>query len=419
MKRITAFVLAALLTLSLLAACGEKEPETHKTTTGFEEFEITYFWGPQGSQVTNRTFWEIAAEAGFTSVPIENPTAAENKIALGYLKELGLTCSALADSRISRLLSRSYDDDKMDEVIKEVAADYAEYADVIKGWWLKDEPNSDAEFAKLKRVVAAFRRVDPERNTFINLLPYWGIPPYEWAVDGIEPHYVCYDHYTLLADGTMKSTHYQTAEAIRKVALDRGLDYMNICLLAKHMDYADLTRAQILWEVNVALTYGCKRVSYFTFMLPVERDKGWDNAVVDIHALKMPHFDDVKAINALIMPLGKELFKKDSTAVFQLETDPDTIEAYCTAYESYGNLGKVSGDDFLIGFFSDDSFMITNKRWQEGDAGKNTVVFEEITSGLQYFDVKSSSWKNYNAKNAEGKYVYNPEAGEGLLFRVK
>ena len=185
------------------------------------------------------------------------------------------------------------------------------------------------------------------------------------------------------------------------------------------MDYADLTRAQILWEVNVALAYGCKRVSYFTFMLPVESGGEWDNAVVDLHAVRMPHFDDVKAINELITPLGKELFKKDSTAVFQLETDPDTIEAYCTAYESYGKLGKVTGDDFLIGFFSDDSFMITNKRWQEGDAGKNTVVFEEITSGLQYFDVKSSSWKNYGEKNAEGKYVYNPEAGEGLLFRVK
>ena len=434
MKKAVALILAAFLTLSLLAACGGgPAPEPEKTTTGFDSFEITYFWGPQGdSFLTDKWYWEAAVECGFTSVPIECFSAATNKTVLGLFKECGLTCSALYDSRIVRLLSRNYSDEEIEKAVKEVVDDYAEYADIIKGWYLKDEPAANL-FAKLGKVVAAFKKVDPERPVLIDLFPNYAIPQvhlktadYQEYVDRFieetAPQYLCYDHYNFKRDGTSREGYFTNFEIIRKAALDAGIDYMMIDLLTDLAgNYADVTRAQLLWESNMALCYGAKRISHFTYFVSQAYTEtyGWTNACVDDRHEKFPHFEDAKAVHALVLPLGRELFNKRSEAVFHLTGDPASLEEGCAAYESYGKLGKVTGDEFVIGFFSDGSFMIMNKHWEEGAEGNNALIFDDVASGLEYFDVESASWKAYNNKNESGKYVYNAKAGEGLLFRVK
>ncbi len=418
MKKAISLILAALLSLSLFAACGggpEPEPETKKSTTGMNSFEITYFYGPQTGYATNRLYWELAKEAGFTSVPIDSTDAADNKIILGYLRELGLTCSAVSDSRLARILSRSYSDEEIEKIVGEVIADYADYNDVIKGWWLKDEPGKEGEYKKLNRLINVFRKLDPERPAYVNLLPYEP-ERFIWATDLLDPQFMSADYYPFYADGSTLDDWFTVVEAVRKTAISRGIDYMMILQLSKWGKMADLTYSQILWETNAALCYGMKRISYFTYMnIGNELTK----ACIDENGNKSPHFDMVKEINAYSYALGSKLFNKDSTAVFHLVSSADALEMECVAYESYGSLGKVTGDEFAIGFFSDGSFMIMNKRWKEGAEGNNALIFDDVASGLEYFDVESASWKAYNNKNESGKYVYNAEAGEALLFRVK
>ena len=430
MKRVVSLILAALLALSLFAACGEKEPEPTKTTTGFDSFEITYYWGPQGASVTNKVFWELAKEAGFTSVPIENATVEENLIALGYLKELGLTCSALFDSRISRMLSRSYSEEDIENLFNELKKDYADYLDIIKGWWFKDEPTA-ANFKYLGKTVGVMKRVDPDRTAFINIFgcgkngkmdtERWGADSYPEFVEQYltvtDPHYLCFGNYHFTKKGTAKPQFFTNFEMIRSAALEKNLDYMIHLQLIEHGNGCASSRAQLFWEVNMALCYGAKRYSFFTFVLP-DASGEWVNAIVDLNANKEPHFDMVKEVNEMALPLGRELFYKRSEAVFHLTSDPATLEMGCTAYESHGNLGKVTGDEFVIGFFDDGCFMVVNERWKEGDEGKNSIVFDEIAAGLEYFDTATASWKTYETKNGDGKYVFNTDAGEALLFRV-
>ncbi len=426
-KIISAIVLAAMLLTTLFASvsCGGG-----RKTNGFSQFEVSYYYGPHGFQAAQEETWKTVAECGFTSVPLEHGTTANNKVALAHMKKYGITCSALWDTRIQSAISigDTMTDEEMESLAKRVVDDYAEF-DNIKGWWFFDEPGSD-KFEVLGRLKAAFKKVDPKREVFIDLFPNYASLASLVAdsytdyvnkyIETVKPDYLCYDHYHFLKDKAPRNGFFSNFEIIRSAALNKNIDYMSIVLLTEHLSYQDLTRSQILWEVNMCLTYGAKRISYFTYSLTSDLlQQGWDNACVDSKGEKYPHYYDVQAVNKLITPLGKELFNKTSEAVFHLTSDASALEEETAAYTSYGKLGSVTGDEFVIGFFNDGSFMITNKKYEEGDAGKNALVFGDISSGLEYFDVESATWKAYTAKDASGNFIFEAMGGEGTLFRVK
>ena len=202
---------------------------------------------------------------------------------------------------------------------------------------------------------------------------------------------------------------------------------MLIILLTEHMSYADLTKYQIEWEVNMCLTYGMKRISYFTYWLGAELlAEGWSNACMDTTGKIYPHYYDVQEINEWLLPLGKQLFDKNSTAVFHTRSKGGgSLEAGCEAYKSYGNLGEIATDAaVVIGFFNDESFMITNRMYTDTENSRNTVEFLDIASGLEYFDTVTESWKDAEAdgvvtRNENGILCRTFEPGEGMLFRVK
>lgn len=400
-----------------------------EATTGMKEFGITYYWGPHGAQAIDESFWQAIAECGFTTVPLENNSTENNKIALGYMKKYGLRCSSVWDTRIWQIVEAATlpSDEQVDAAVREVVADYAEF-DIIDGWWLSDEP-STAKFPVLGKLVAAFRKYAPDTECMINLFPNYAKASTQLAAasyesylerfcEEVNPGFLSYDHYHFLSGDSTRRGFYQNFEQVRNAAQKNNIDYMSIILLTKHNSYADLTRGQILLEVNTALAYGCKRISYFTFILDPDllADK-WDNACMSWTGEKYPHYYEVQKINAGILPLGRELYGKKSTAVFHIvHGNPETD---CTAYKGYGDLGEVEGISFVAGFFDDGSFMITNRKYAEGDYGLNSLTFIDVTSGLEFFDVADSSWKLFEKRDAEGRYVWNCGAGEGMLFRVK
>ena len=402
-------------------------------TKGMEKFEITYYWGPQGQDLCNEEYIKKIAECGFTSIPIESWDPAINKTALGYLRKYGLTCSALSDYRIQNALAIS-DQTAIDAYVREVVIDYKDYLDVVKGWLLRDEPSA-SDFPALARVVDAFHRIDPDRTTMINLFPTYasdkqlGTNGYQEHLDKfisiVDPDYLSYDHYHFQKN-TARRGFFENMEVFRDTAIANATDYMLIILLTEHMNYADLSKYQIEWEVNMCLTYGMKRISYFTYWLSQDLlDQGWNDACMDCTGKIYPHYYDVQEINEWLLPLGNELFNKNSTAVFHYKNRGGaSLEAGCEAYTSYGNLGEISADaGLVIGFFNDESFMITNKMYNDTDAARNTVEFLDVAAGLEYFDSATSEWKDAESKgivtrNENGVLTYTFEPGEGMLFRV-
>lgn len=412
-----------------------KEKEVARST-GMEKFEITYFWGPHGNDILNEEYIKKIAECGFTSIPMENNTVENNKAALTLLKKYGLTCSALWDWRINDLVhsSASFTQERVDEVISEVIADYGGY-DNLRGYLITDEP-SEKLFPRLGMITSAIHRLDPGRSVMINLYPITvssktlGSPSYEKHIDAlctqVDPDYISYDQYVFWANGKYNMQVFNNLETVRAAGLKHGKDCMQIVLLTKHStpknNYGDLTPTQIMWEVNLDLVYGMKRISYFTFWLDKDlMDDGWTNSCMNYLGEVYPHYYDVQKINKWLMPIGRELFDKMSTAVFHLGT---TIPFNTVGYMPYGDLGEIDGDDAVIGFFDDESFMIVNKNYQDGAEYERKYTLKDHRGGLEYFDTDTGEWRSadgasFMSYDENGCCVLTIAPAAALLLRVK
>lgn len=407
-------------------------------TNGMDRFEITYWWGPHFENMASEYFVQKIKECGFTSVPLEHGTDDQKIAALELFREYGLTCSSLMDGRVSALLgsdrnvSPDISQEEVDRVVAEVVADYTEYMDIIQGWHVYDEPHQGT-FEILGKIVAAFRKYSPDKETMINLYPTYatneqlGTNGYKEYLDAfieqVDPHYISYDHYHFKKGGKAERGYFTNLELIRDKAQESGLDPMLIILLAEFPNFDNLTRSQIMWEVNTSLTYGMKQMSYFLFMVNDYHGETFDNACMNYKGEIYPHYYDVQAINQWLLPLGTELFDKNSTAVFHLARNRYAVEDECEYYDGYGDLGAVEGENFVIGFFDDYSFMITNTKYTEGSKGENTLTLLDIREGLEYFEPMSASWKNAETeqiavRNENGHLTLTFAAGEGILFRV-
>ncbi len=404
-------------------------------TNGMEKFEITYYYGPQGQDLCNEDNIRMIAECGFTSIPVEGGDPAINKTALGFVRKYGMTCSGVSDWRIQTAIEMARTgatDAELDAYLKAVVDDYAEYFDVIKAWWLRDEPAAEL-FPALGAVRASLKRLDPDRETMINLFPIYasndqlGTNGYQEYLDKfieiVDPSYMSYDHYHFRKSGNRKD-FFENLEIFRDTSIENGLDPMLIILVTEHMSYVNPTKEQIQWEVNMCLTYGMKRISYFTYWLCQSLlAQGWSNAFADANGQIYQHYYEVQEINKWLLPLGRELFGKNSTAVFHAGSS--SLEKGCEKYKSYGDLGEIkSSTGCVIGFFNDGSFMITNKAYNNVASAENTIKFLEIKDGIEYFDTATASWKDAQAdgvvtRNEEGilETVLGP--GQGTLFRVK
>ena len=412
-----------------------KEKEVARST-GMERFEITYYWGPHGNDILNEEYIKKIAECGFTSIPMENNTVENNKAALTLLKKYGLTCSALWDWRINDLVhsSASFTQERVDEVIREVIADYGGY-DNLRGYLITDEP-SEKLFPRLGMITSAIHRLDPGRSVMINLYPITvssktlGSPSYEKHIDAlctqVDPDYISYDQYVFWANGKYNMQVFNNLETVRAAGLKHGKDCMQIVLLTKHStpknNYGDLTPTQITWEVNLDLVYGMKRISYFTFWLDKDlMDDGWTNSCMNYLGEVYPHYYDVQKINKWLMPIGRELFDKMSTAVFHLGT---TIPFNTVGYTPYGDLGEIDGDDAVIGFFDDESFMIVNKNYQDGAEYERKYTLKDHRGGLEYFDTDTGEWRSadgasFMSYDENGCCVLTIAPAAALLLRVK
>lgn len=409
-----------------------------------KKFDITYYFGPTPNEfLANEDFYRLIAECGFTTVQLQCKRDKEGELdgyevrkqVLNKLKEYGLTVTGMD-------LRPMAEKNKYEERTKEEFENWVKEAheafkdcDNLCEWYIQDEPNASL-FGKLGEINEAIREYDPYRAGFINILPSYagepltGTETYEEYLDRyiaeVKPFYLCFDYYQHHngVDG-----FYENIELIRQKALENDLPYENIVLLTVSDGETpeNLTREEIAWEITNSLVYGTKRVSYFTFYLTdyYMEEEHWTNACVDYLGNKYPHYEDVQAINRWLLPLGTELYDKTSTAVFHAVSG-NWVPYPCTKYESYGKLGKVTPNgEFVIGFFDDDSFMITSKAYYSKMEGKMTLDDLGYKDKLEFFDTKTAHWRPASecelitVPQAEGEnYSLTLKLGDAVLLRV-
>lgn len=362
-----------------------------------KQFELTFFYGPRPARYDDAATFEAIAASGITLTQLGG-TPEECKKALVRCAEAGLRMN-VCDGRVWAALDA--DETECDRIVREICEDYRGY-EALNGFDLVDEPHA-SRFDAIGRVVAAFRRHAPQCETVINLFPNYanaeqlGNATYDEHlaefIARVKPDFVSYDHYHFLgrdcpkpdftptgdrrSDLILENAYlendrpgfFENAEAVRRHARANGLDAMAIVLLTEHGPYRNLTRAELSWEAAMCLAYGFRRVSYFTYEVPVGADDDawrWDNAMVDAEGNKYQHYYDVQAIARWLLPLGRHLFPLDCERVVHTASEP----------LQHGNVRAVTGNA-VCGCYSDGSVLLVNKSHLRAETF--TVTAEDLT----------------------------------------
>ncbi len=395
------------------------------------KFDITYYFGPDAKHIITEDCVSDIARCGFTLTQLCCDTET-NKKALTVMRKYGL-CADVGDSRISALF-RDKDFSNVDAVVKSVVNDYADF-DNIEGWDITDEPSTE-DFPILGAIVSAFRRYSPDKETYINLFPNYASDKQlkdadytshlEHFVKEVNPHFISYDHYHFLGRPKVSEKYdnisererliriaanktenragfFENAEEIRRVGLENNLEQMLIVLLVEHGPYRNLSFEELLWEVNMCLVYGFKRISYFTYWLPEGDDDHWhyENSICDTDGNKLQHYYDVQKINKTIMPVGEHLFNTKSKEVFHIgESEKGT-----RSFSQFGKINKIDGNNAVIGFFEDGSVYLVNRDY----INENSLTV--------YADSEMSVFDGEGFKFVGKEFTFNLSAGEAVLIK--
>ncbi len=395
-----------------------------------KKFDITYYHGPKAKDIIREDVIRDIAECGFTLIPLHYDTET-NKKALPILKKYGIDAIP-SDPRLRNV----YDNDLLaeaDSVVREVVEDYREFSNVI-GFEIIDEPAA-YNFPVIAALVNAIKRYAPDKEALINLFPNYatpdqlGNPDYmthlEHFVNITRPHLLSYDHYHFLgrqnrnnilkldvdererlvrlaAEQTEnRGGFFENIEDFRYISLKYDIDQMLIVLLTEHGPYRNLTKAEILWEVNMCLTYGMKRISYFTYQTPdYDEHWQWANGMCGYECEKFQHYYDAKEINSEIRAVGEHLFKTKTEAVFHIG-EP---EKGARQFAGYGKIRSIDGNNGVAGFFEDGSVYIVNKDF----AKKNTFTLD--------YEGELEVFKDGTFIRAYGNEI-TLEAGAAVLLR--
>jgi len=224
------------------------------------------------------------------------------------------------------------------------------------GYYLRDEPGASA-FPGLGRWVAAVKAAAPEALPYINLFPTYaspqqlGTPTYAEYLDAylttVRPPFLSYDHYALMADGSLRQGYFQNLEAVRAAALRHQVPFWNCVLANAHFHYAEPSPAGFRFQLYTTLAYGGRGISYFTYFAPAVGN--YRLAPVDQFGNPTATWEMLRPVNLQLHRLGPTYVTLKSVNVFH---HPDVPEG-CSALATSRHLSAVSGGSLLVGEFEE------------------------------------------------------------------
>jgi hypothetical protein len=350
----------------------------------FNNFIISYWCGPPSGGNYDAQYAEVA-ECNFTHAmyPNNGGSPEQNKAILDACEKHGLKYIPYD----GRVLAHGPGDPQFAANLDAMIAEYGNHP-ALAGYFMGDEPGPGA-FPQFGAINQYLLKKDPKRLPFINLLPnyvdekYIGMT-YEKYVsqfcETVRPRLVCYDHYALFS-GVERPGYFANMETIRRNALKYDADMGFIFQCTPHGTYRDPTEADLRWQVNTGLAYGCKALLYFTYFTPTDADSNFHNGILDAKGNRTPHFAMAKAINAELKKLSGTLARLTSTAVYH--TAP--IPAGCTALAGDAPIQVNAGGPLVFGFFKHDDgsqwAIIVNRDLRKATA--TTLMFDPKITDLK------------------------------------
>ncbi len=402
--------------------------------TGGPEFPIGLFWPPPPYETTPDRYREIT-DAGFTFLITGNYTADERSGAhvLSVADQAGLKVLVAGDPRvnaIARYMSITEDRGVASSLtsadatswLRTALAGYVRHPS-FAGFSLYDEP-SRGRFPTVGALTAIARQLAPAALPYANINRGNG-PGYAAFVRdyvaAVRPALLSFDRYPILTGG-VDTDYFDTWAIIREAALTAGIPAWTYIQSAGFDRHRVPTAAELAWQVNVSLAYGCKGIQYFTYWTPDPgRGEGYAQALITADGRRTPLYDAAGALNrGWLQPVGRQLKPLVSESVQHANDDP--LPRGTTPFAPGDHLTAAAGDPAILGLFrtaaEDDGtrHLLVVNRTPDAPASVRLTLDPANVGGAAPF--RSASGEYGEVRSADAALRVCLEPGGAALYRL-
>lgn len=312
--------------------------------------------------------------------------------------------------------------------VKQTLDAYADYNDVIAGYLLWDEPQIE-QFSTIRQRIGWIRKYDESVRLYMNLLPSYG--KYTWKdfayrdyvdtfIRNAGPEMLSVDYYVF---GHQTDCNQNVLSVDQGLWRDMGLFRKRAAETGKPFEFyiqgvgdfsankaiGNMTPERIAFQMYAALTYGVKRVSYFTSY----------GLLLDANGDPTKYYEEVQAINKEALAVGQFLYDKESVALYHsgvgaMSKVQDIM--YLDSLADSDLLTEIPTESIVSvfeGTSGDRYVMVANKRYDWKATGK--LSFKEPVT-LRLFDA-STGQMGEPIVNTTAVTVDIP-AGGYLLYQI-
>src|SRR5262249_42813788 len=182
------------------------------------------------------------------------------------------------------------------------------------GYSLGDEPPR-TEFPRLAEFFRLLRAHDPLHPGWNNLLGRIGFRSRDdWIAylrdyaSQVKPAVLSTDHYDHFVNGE-RGEFVENVAGTAQVAREYGLPFWGIVLVTQHLTFRAVDDALLRWQVAQWLSYGAAGIGYFTYWTPApDSTLNWHDGMIRWGSGERgPHYEQVRSLNARLLPLGEVL----------------------------------------------------------------------------------------------------------------
>jgi hypothetical protein len=378
------------------------------------EFPLIAWGGPPGN-LNNEENWRIIKDGGYTIGLSAGTSTADSRKTLDICQKIGIPIFVI-DQRISPDMTTK---PGWQKVLAKTIADYRHPALYgIYGW---DEPASDL-FGRLGAINNEFCKQAPDLLLHLNIFPNYatpeqlGTPTYrehvERYVSTVKPQVLCFDNYSIMANGTIRPNYFENLAIIRECALKSGCPAWIFILSTPCLDLADPSEGQMRFQAFTSLAYGMKGILYFIYWPYAPLSK---TAIVDMKGKPTRLYPIIKRLNGDIRAIGRTLLALSSTGTYH--TGPIPHGAARLPLDA--PLQLADDKPLVIGLFEDPGrtqyAMIANA--DPHHAVDFSVGVHPEVKRLLALSPKDGTPSPVAIQG--GKATYHLDAGDGRLFRLE
>ena len=224
----------------------------------------------------------------------------------------------------------------------------------LYGYFLCDEPGAGS-FPGLAIMTGLVRDAAPQTPAYINLFPNYagpgqlGVGTYDKYLNEfaatVHPAWLCYDHYALMDDGTLRPSYWANLEEVRAAAQKYNLPFWNIILAIAHFHYRIPSADDFRFQVYSSLACGARGIVYYSyFNYKIGNYRG---AAIDQFGHETPTWGNIQNVNLQIQQLAPTLLKLTSDDVYHFGKVP----AGCQGPGTNSLVAAIDGD-FAVGDFT-------------------------------------------------------------------